>query len=183
MDGTDRSNRHVVAVFCDRAEADDAVRALTGVGVGGASIRVGDRRDDMASVYGEMREELDHAVPVPGGGSLPTDMARGVGAGVLVGAVVGAVIGLPFALVPMGGLAAWARIVIVVLVGALAGAAIGFVIGGSLAAKGPGDPLAAQRGVTVAVTTDLDRARAVLLACHPIRMDIVDGGDYHRDDH
>ncbi len=175
MEAANRPNRHVVAVFRDRAEADQAARALTSEGVAPESIRVDDRRDAMASVRGEMRQELDHAL-TPGRGSRSSEMTQGMAAGVAVGAFVGAVIGLPFALIPMGDLAAWVRIVIVVGVGALAGAAIGLVLGGSLASKGPGDELAAQRGVTVAVTGDLDRAQPVLLAHHPVRMDLVDRG-------
>jgi hypothetical protein len=158
-------DRHLtlVGVFRTTDEARQAAEALAAAGISRSSIRVGDHRDEVASARGEMRDE-----------PATKEMAKGIALAVMVGAVIGAIVGLPFALIPMGGLDWWARVLIVAAVGALAGSSVGLVAGGGLGSKGPGDPVAAQRGVTVGVTDDLERARRVLVARHPIRLDVVD---------
>jgi hypothetical protein len=55
----------------------------------------------------------------------------------LIGGVIGAMVAIPFSFIPMGPLAWWARLVIVVVIGAIPGSLIGVMIGVPLAAKGP----------------------------------------------
>jgi hypothetical protein len=159
--------RSLVAVFRDRDEAVRAAAELRAAGVDGDAIRIDDRRDDMASIRSEMRDELDHS----------TGAERAGWFAVALGAVVGAVVGVPFALIPLADLAWWARLLVTCGVGALAGAIVGLVAGGSLALGGPAHEVAAQRGVTLAVEGDVDRARSIVLARRPLRLDLVEEGE------
>jgi hypothetical protein len=158
--------RSLVAVFRDRHEAERVAGDLRASGIRGDAIRIGDERDSAASIRSEMRDELDHS----------TGAERAGWFAVVLGAVIGAVIGLPFAFIPMGDLAWWGRVLVTCGIGALAGAAVGFVAGGSLALGGPADQVAAQRGVTLAVEDDVDRARVIILARRPLRLDLVEAG-------
>jgi hypothetical protein len=158
--------RGLVAVFRDRDEAERVAAELRAAGVRGDAVRIGDEQDSLASIRSEMRDELDHSAGARRAGWFA----------VVLGAVIGAVIGLPFALIPMGDLAWWARLLVTCGIGALAGAAVGFVAGGSLALGGPADRVAAQLGVTLAVEGDVDRTRSIVLARRPLRVDLVEAG-------
>jgi hypothetical protein len=161
----------VVAVFADeraaRAAADAATRAL------GGSARVGDGRDEVAALKGEMREELQHTTAGAGNvGPFTKEMTKGIAAGVPAATLVGAVLALPLAFIPLLSIGLGPRLVIAALVGA----AVGFMIGG-FTAKGPGHPLAAERGTTVAIdvrTPDEIELVTQLLEQHrPIRIDLT----------
>jgi hypothetical protein len=94
---------------------------------------------------------------------------------VVAGAVIGAVVGVPFAFIPLADLRG-GRLLVTCGIGALAGAIVGLVAGGSLALGGPAHEVAAQRGVTLAVEDDVDRARSIVLARRPLRLDLVEAG-------
>ena len=158
--------RRLVAVFRDRDEAEQVAADLRRAGVHGDAVRIGDERDGVASIRSEMRDELDHS----------TGAERAGWFAVILGAVIGAVVGMPFAFIPMDDVAWWGRVLVTCGIGALAGAAVGFVAGGSLALGGPADEVAAQRGVTLAVADDVERARAIVLARRPLRLDLVEAG-------
>jgi hypothetical protein len=172
---TGERRQMVVGVYRDARHAQQVVDALITEGILQSDIRVGDEHDTVTAMRSEMREELEHTVAGPGSVG-PKEMTKGIAVLAAIGALIGAIVALPLALVPMGGLDWWARVLIVVAVGALAGGAVGFVVGGALGAKGPADALAAQRGVTVAVTGDIDRTRRVMSARGPIRLDLVESG-------
>ena len=92
----------------------------------------------------------------------------------VIGAVIGVIIAFPFSFIPVASAPWWLRFVVLVIIGAMAGALIGVMIGVPLAAKGPGDRLVAQRGVTVAVTGSLEVAERVMARNQPLRVDLVD---------
>jgi hypothetical protein len=168
------AERRLVGVFGTQRQADAAVADLIRSGVDRHGIRRGDMADEVASLKAEMREELSHTTAAPG--AIGTkEMTKGLGLLTVIGAVVGALVLLPLSAVGIGGLAWWARALIVAAIGAVAGGTIGFVIGGSLATKGPADPAAAARGVVVAVDEDSPRVVAALQAHDPVRVDRVDG--------
>jgi hypothetical protein len=159
-------SRTLVAVFRDRNEAERVAADLRAAGVPGDAVRIGDERDTLGSIRSEMRDELDHS----------TGAERAGWFAVVLGAVIGAVVGLPFAFIPTDDLAWSARLLVTCGIGALAGAAVGFVAGGSLALGGPADQVAAQRGVTLALEDDVDRARGIVVARRPLRLDLVEAG-------
>jgi hypothetical protein len=171
----DARPHQLIGVFPDRSAADRVRSELEAAGVDPRSIRIADPRDDTASTRSEMREELEDSVVGAGiAGPYTKEMTQGglvLGA---VGAVIGAVIALPFFLIPMDDLAWWARLLLVVGVGALAGATIGALVGAPLAAKGPADSVAAQRGVTVGVARTDAVVQRAMSRNHPIRVDLVD---------
>ena len=166
----------LVGVFADHDQANRVAADLAAKGIERSAIRVNAHVDDVASLRGEMRDELTNAVP--GVASLipfSKETTKGAVSFAVLGAIVGAVLVSPLSLVSIGELPWWARLLVVACIGALAGAVVGAVAGGSLAAKGPGDPLAAQRGVTVSVSGEIERARSVMVQHDPIRVDLIDG--------
>jgi len=171
------SERHVVAVFEDEQDARQAAYALERSGVG-HDVRVGIRRDQQASLQSEMQEEMEHVFAGPGNvGPFTREMAKGAALGTVGVAVVGMLAALPFGLIdfgpPLG-----QRLLIVAVVGGFAGATLGFVIGGGFAAMGPAEPLAAERGVTLAVTVtageEAERAARTMADRHALRVDVTD---------
>jgi hypothetical protein len=158
------SSHSIVAVFQNEAQAERVAADLASAGIGRDAVRIGDERDHITSLRSEMRHELNRSAPTHRAGAFA----------VVAGTIIGALVGLPFALIPMDDLSWWARVLLTCGIGALAGAAIGFVAGGSLAMRGPGDELAAQRGVTLTVVGDIDTARPLILAQRPLRLDVVD---------
>ncbi len=174
------SDDEVVAVFRDQPTAAAAADAVQRTGVEPGRIRVGEERDEVASLRGEMREEMEHTVAGPGNvGPFTKEMAKGTLAGVAAATVAGAVLALPLALIDVGGLALSARLVIAAVVGAVGGATLGFVLGGGFGAKGPDEQLAVERGVVVGVRLDgreqAEQVTAALKEQQPIRLDVVSG--------
>lgn len=171
-------DRRVVAVFADPAAAKSAADAVRGAGVDQTRIRVGDQSAEVAALRGEMREEMEHTMVGPGNvGPFTKEMSKGVVGGVVIGTVIGVVVCLPLALIEFADVSLPGRLLIAAIVGAFAGATLGFVMGGGLGAKGPGEPLAAERGVTVAVEAsdpeEAARVADVLKEREPIRLDAM----------
>jgi hypothetical protein len=85
------------------------------------------------------------------------------------------VVGLALAFIPIGNTSLGFRLLLWSIVGAIAGAVVSLAIGGGLSAKGPREPMAVERGVTVGVmASNAEQARSVsdALAKHdPIRLD------------
>lgn len=159
--------QRLVAVYEDEARARAAVHAATDVGTPATDVRLGDQRDRLASIAGEMRDETVHV-----GGPFTEEMGEGSILGIAVAGLIGLVVALPFAAIGMGGLELWARLLIVAIVGAAVGGVVGWIVGGAFAAKRPDEPLAAEAGVTVA-TPLTEQLREVLLATDPVRLDVV----------
>jgi hypothetical protein len=168
--GGARVSRRYVAVFDDRSAASRVAARLQSAGLAADDLRVGDSLDALASVRGEMQEEINHVprVPVP----LPREAARGVGVGVIVGGVVGVTVALPFASISFGDLGVGARLLILAVVGAVFGGFVGAFIGGAFGIKRPDEPVAAAEGTTLAVPATRE-ARAVLLESGARRIDLI----------
>ncbi|HVX19493.1 MAG TPA: hypothetical protein VHA73_15835 [Acidimicrobiales bacterium] len=163
--------QQAVAVFDGERAARDAVQALVAAGVRREAIRVGAERDRRAALRGEMREEADHTFAGPAG-ALPKEATRGAVAMALVGGGAGGVIGALISLIPFGG-HWWVRLVILVTVGIAAGSTIGFIAGGGAMARGPAEPPAAARGITVAVQPVSSEVVEVLRNAAPLRVDML----------
>lgn len=167
----------VIGVFRDegsaRAAADAASRAVSG-----ASPRVGVEGDEVASLKGEMREEMQHTTAGAGNvGPFTKEMTKGLGVGVIGGSIIGLVLGLGLGLIPWGNVGLGARLIIGAIVGVAAGATFGFVAGGGHAAKGPSEPLAAERGTTVSIDVrtpeEVERVSEAMRGHGPIRIDVA----------
>jgi hypothetical protein len=168
--------RQLVGVFNNE---DDARAAARATGAGG---QVGATTDRVNSLKAEMRDELDNSFIGAGNvGPFTKEMSKGISVATPVFTLLGAVLGLAIAFIGWGSIGLAPRLVIGALVGAAAGATAGFVIGGGFGAKSPAQPMAAERGVTVAVDVT-DRAEATRLAdrmraYRPIRIDLVAEGE------
>jgi hypothetical protein len=161
----------LVAVYETRLEARAAAKVARDAGADPRHVHVGDDLDRVASIAGEMREEMSPNPEAPG--SWLVAMARGLTLGVVVGALIGAVIALPFAAISFGGLSWWARIVLVAGVGAGCGAAVGGVVAGGFTPPRAETPLLAERGVTLEVP-DRPEVEAAIAATAPRRVDVID---------
>lgn len=176
--------RRIVAAFDEEAKADEAARAAQQVAGGeAADVAVGERRDEVASLQGEMREEMDNTIAGAGNvGPFTKEMTKGLTFGVALATPLGAVLALPLAFLPiLGDLHVLVRIAIVVAVGAFAGATLGFVLGGGMAqqAEEHGKKLGAERGPVVGVDVDDADAQAVARAMKEagaVRVDEVGPG-------
>lgn len=168
--------KQAVAVFADERRAAKVVNTLVDIGFDRRRIRVGDPDDLRSALRGEMREETDHTLAGPVG-AMPQEETVGATVATAIGIAVGVAIGLLLSLIPFG-LSWWVRAVILVGIGAASGATIGFIAGGGFLARGPADPAAATRGVTVAVDPVTDQAIAVMRDSSPIRLDLLtEGGE------
>lgn len=166
----------VVGVFADATMADAVAKRVTGMGVPAADVRVGDPGAVVESLKAEMREEVDKLLRGPGNvGPFTKEMSKGIVRFTSLGLVAGAVLALPLGLIEWWSLSLVSRLVIAACVGAVTGATIGFEIGGGFGAKGPAEPLAAERGVPVSVTVRDDLAASVVRVmreANPIRLDL-----------
>ncbi len=169
-----RNDMRLIAVYDTDDEARNAVHALERSGVDAVNVRIADARDHLSAVEGEMRSETTSAVAGSAiVGPLTREMARGGLLGIVVGALVGLLVALPLAFIEIGGLARWVSALLVLGIGAIVGATAGWVVAGSFAAKRPDEPLAAERGTTVAVPLS-DVAQQALVSTNARRIDIVE---------
>jgi hypothetical protein len=170
--------QNVVAVFRNRSSADEAIRQTIAAGVNASRIHEGDPKDRVTALKGEMREELEHTVIGPGPvGPATKEQTKALRVSLPVATAIGASIGILFGFLPIGHAALGLRVLIGAICGAAAGATVGLVLGGGLGAKGPAEPLAAERGVTVRVEARSleegeDIAR-VFGRLDPIRVDLM----------
>ncbi len=160
-----RDEMRLVAVYDTEDDARAAVRALERSGVDTGQVRVADDRDHVSAVEGEMRSETENVVS--------KEVAQGSLLGILIGAVVGFLLALPVAIIGVADLSVWLGAVLVECIGILLGTTVGWLIGTSFAAKRPDEPLAAERGTTVAVPLS-NEAEATLTTTNPRRIDIVE---------
>ncbi|MDQ1382785.1 MAG: hypothetical protein QOG65_164 [Actinomycetota bacterium] len=167
------NGRRLVAVYETRDAALAAAEAARNAGVPADDVRVDEELDRVASIQGEMRQEIEHTVLGPGNvGPFTKEMAQGMTLGAVVGAVIGVVVALPFAAFSFAGWPLWLRLVLVAIVGGALGSTVGWIVGGGFGARRPDAPLAAQRGVTVTAPA-LDAVQTALIAAAPIRIDLV----------
>lgn len=169
--------RHdVVGVFANSTVAQAVARRVVDLGVSPSSVRVDDAGARVESIRAEMREEADNTIVGPGSvGPFTREMTRGIAAYVVLGVVAGAILALPLGLISIGSLGLGVRLAIAAALGAVTGATIGFELGGGLGAKGPAEPLAAERGVAVSVGVEDSLAATVvriMREAQPIRLDL-----------
>ena len=175
------SPRRLVAVFESEATARAAAGALRDAGIATDNDTAS---DEVASLRGEMSEEMQHTIVGPGNfGPFTKEMTRGIVKGTILWTFVGAIVGLPFGLIDFLTLSLGFRLGIAAAVGALMGAGVGFYAGGAfrwnrdVGGDAVTKQLAAERGVTLGVWADSDpeveRAAQVLEDFNPIRLDRV----------
>lgn len=166
--------QRLIAVFENDQAAHAAAEAARNAGA--ADVEVGGRRDGRTALQAEMREEMEHTSAGAGNvGPFTKEMTKGLLMGTLIGGLIGGLFGIPAAFIAFGDVSLATRLVITIGVGVAAGSTFGFVMGGGLGAKGPVEELAAERGVTLSVTTDDPAVADLLQRHHPIRLDVVEG--------
>jgi hypothetical protein len=169
-----RDEMRLIAVYDSDAEAREAVRTLERSGIDTAQVRVDDRRDHVSAIEGEMRSEVTHSAGGPAVvGPFTEEMARGSLLGIVVGAIVGLLLGLPVAIIGIGDVSGAASAALALGVGAIVGATAGWIIVGSFAARRSEEPLAGERGSTVAVPLTASAEKA-LVGTGARRIDIVE---------
>ena len=167
-------HEELVGVFHDRAQAESAAEKARAIGTPGESIRVERQEDKVASLRGEMRDELERSWFSPQGGFMLTKrMIKGILAVSPFTVLAGVLLLLPFAFVSWGSLPLWGRILLTSVIGATAGGTVGFIVGGGEAEKGAGAPLAAEHGVTVRVADAGAEVQQALVEAEPLRLDVV----------
>jgi hypothetical protein len=165
----------VIGVFETEADARRAAEAAKLAGADPAVIRIGDRQDRLHELQGEMFDEMEHTVMGPGNvGPFTKEMTRAMVPLTIGLGFVGALIALPFAAIEFGDLPLWGRLLIVAVCGGAVGSLVGFQLGGMYGARRPEEPLAVERGVTLAIDDAPDSAIDALKAMRPIQLDAFD---------
>jgi len=164
-----------IGVYADQQAAQRAADAATAAGAIQASVRIGDRRDEREELRAEMRDEMSNSFAnIATTAPITKEATKGMSIGIPVATVIGAVIGLLIGLYPWANVGMFFRIIVGVICGAAAGALVGYYAG-ALAAKGPAEKLAAERGTTLRVVApDEETAKVVarrLADAQPIRLD------------
>lgn len=170
----------LIGVYRSEGEASAVAEHAVALGVRPAQVHVGEVDDQQLSLVAEMQEESKGSWGVPPVNiSYPKEATKATSLAtvLLVGAFV--LLSLPFALIPFGDMVWWSRLILVVIVGALLGGTIAFIAGPALGLKRPDEPLAADRGVTVRVTTTSHEVAEMMASHHPIRLDRISGEDAH----
>ena len=172
---TNPEKDEALGVFKDRQSAEAAAERARDAGGDDSGIRVGDEADSRASLEAEMREEMEESWLSPQAALVTTkEAAKGMSVVIPIAAAVGVLVALPFAfLITFGGASRVLRLVIAVVTGGLGGASVGFIVGGGMAIKGPDEPLAAERGVTVRAPAARKEVVEALAEEEPVRLDTV----------
>ena len=173
-----KATHEVIGVFRSPQAARAAADAAGCVVTGTSAARIGEAGDEVASLKAEMRKEMQHTTAGAGNvGPFTMEMAKGLSTGTAVGVLAGALLALPLGFIawePTLGLAM--RLLIAAVVGAVAGGTVGFMMGG-FAAKGPGAPLAAERGTTVVIDVrtpeEIERVTEAMRSHDTIRVDLA----------
>ena len=177
MDTQPTFESRVVGVFRDRGAAERAAReAQRAAGISQEQVAIDAEADERFALRAEMREEVDHTVAGPGPvGPYTKEMTKGLVRSHVLWVPIGIVVGLLLAFIPIGGTSLGFRLLLWGIVGGIAAAVVALAIGGGLSAKGPSEPMAAERGVTVGIMVnsgeEARRAAEVLSQHDPIRLD------------
>ncbi len=163
----------LLGVFPDRETADRVVETVRRR-VPGSDGRVGNAEDYVDAMKAETVRESEDSIIANGALVMSKEGSKSVFAFVPIASAIGFVLALPIAWFALPDTAVWLRLVIALVVGAVGGGTIGWIAGMGLGVIGPDPQLAAQRGVTARVWPDSDDTRSVLLAEHPLRLDVLD---------
>jgi hypothetical protein len=156
--------------------ADRAANAAVDAGGQRDSLAFDDPADEQRARRVEMEEEMDGSGVGPLTGAIPGPARKALLVAVPVATALGAVLGLGIAMIAVGSWGLFSRLVVYGLVGAACGSTVGFLVGGSLAVRGPEDPMAVDRGMIVGVSVASRKADVVAsaMADHgPIALDIL----------
>lgn len=169
----DTTKRRLVAVFATDEGAERAIEQAVEAGVARDEIQMGDAAE-RASMRAEMRQELEGSLlNAQAVIALPKEAAKGAGATAIlygVACALAMMVLAPFLLTEMSLVA---RLVILGGIGFVAGSTIGIIVGPGFSAKGPNEPIAAERGITVSVPLTSDGLRDVFTNAGAIRVDEV----------
>jgi hypothetical protein len=160
----------LLAVFPDKQTADRVIIDLRENAH--VTAHAGTNRDEQHSLNAEMAEEIEESWVSPQAGFLyPKEGAR-FGAWIAPLCIIGGIlVTLPITF--LWTMTNAARIATGVGVGAAMGATVVLILM-SLGQKRPSEPMAAEEGVVVRVSADREDVRQMLLAAHPLRLDVVD---------
>lgn len=175
----DEERDRLVGVYRDEETAEAAAEEAR---AGGArDVEVGAEGDRVASLRGEMREELEEAWAGPSVGLYTKEQARSVPLYTAVGALLGALVALPGAFFDIDGLDFGVRAAIALFSGAMAGGTIGFLVGGGFfePRRKSRSALAAERGVVVgatpeSATPETEQVDRHLITRQPMRVDKIE---------
>lgn len=167
------SHHDLVAVYEDQVTVDRVRAELVDAGVPDSAISLNERADEIASLRGEMHEELTNAWIVPNAAFAATkEGMKGILIVGTIASLVGLAICLPFAFIDFGP-ALPVRLVIFASLGLGFGGTVGLIAGAATGARRPGELSAAHRGIVVRVRADDESIRDVLVRHEPIRLDEV----------
>lgn len=170
----DTTNRRLVAVFPDRQSAERAVEDAVGAGARRSDIRIGEEMDERAAMRGEMRQELEGSfVSAQGAFAYPKEAWKGGAVMTLLCAAACAVLLMLLAPFVLSGLGLGLRLLILGGIGLVAGSTIGIIVGPGFSAKGPNEPMATERGVTVSLPLTDHGLEDVFRNAGAIRVDEV----------
>jgi hypothetical protein len=165
------ADRELLVVYPDPAHAEAARAALVDAGIAPEDIHVGDETDTIASLRGEMREELSRPWIVPRSGvTHPAERSAVMMAG--LGMAIAVLAAFPIALVDFGA-TYWTRWFVVAVVAGLFASTIGMFAGPARLPQSGNEGSAATRGTLLRVNHDSAGLRRVLAELDPIRIDEV----------
>ena len=167
------SERELLVVYPTPERAGEARDRLLELGIGPASIRVGEESDEIASLRAEMHEELTQAWIVPTAAFVATkESVKGMGFVGGVTILASLAVAIPLAFIDFGSTLG-VRLVWFSIIAVAVGGTIGFVAGASVAVKRPGELMGAHRGTVLRVAEDTPAIRRSLVELHPIRLDEI----------
>lgn len=170
----DKQGNTLIAVFATRREAEDVSRRVRAAGASESSVRLADPRDEVASMQGEMRDEMENSFVSPQAAlALDKEGARSMAVLLPIATLAGALLFAPLAFVDFG-LSFAGRLLIVAACGAVAGATFGFVMAGGLGAKGSSPRLASEEGVTLRIVDPNASVEEIVRSAGAIRVDRFD---------
>lgn len=171
-----RGDLDLIGVYPDQDGADVVRDRALALGVTPDAIRIGDRDDYETALEAEMQDEASELTGAgPAGVVYPKETVRSMKVLGPVIVLITVVVALPFALIGIGDLPLWGRLLLVGGIAAAFGLAITVVVAPAVGLKRPDEPLAADRGVVVRVSGADDQVQAMMVDLKPIRLDRIQG--------
>jgi hypothetical protein len=172
MDFQPQRHHELLAVYPDEETADQVIEELR-TRFYEKDAHEGTDQDRKHALNAEMSDEMRASYAVPQAGFIyPKETMKTAAWMMPLAIVLGILVMLPMAFL-VHGITFGARLLASIGIGAVLGGTAALVLMG-LGQKNPDEPMAAERGVTVRVPDDREELRHVMLAAHPIRLDVVD---------